>query len=70
MNQKFNLDNRYALITGAAGLLGKQHAIALLEMGATVVLTDANIKGLNQTSEELTDLYPEKNVISLFMDVM
>lgn len=69
MNKKFNLDNRYALITGAAGLLGKQHAIALLEMGATVVLTDANIKGLNQTSEELTDLYPEKNVISLFMDV-
>ena len=50
-------------------MLGKQHAIALLEMGATVVLTDANIKGLNQTSEELTDLYPEKNVISLFMDV-
>ena len=52
MNNKFNLNGRNALITGAAGLLGKQHAMALLEMGACVVLTDANMEGLDKTKAE------------------
>lgn len=37
---KFNLSGKTALITGAAGLLGSEHATALLQSGATVVLTD------------------------------
>ena len=69
MNKKFNLNDRNALITGAAGLLGKQHAIALLEMGANVVLTDTNIKGLEKTKAELISGYPEHNIVALFMDV-
>jgi NAD(P)-dependent dehydrogenase (short-subunit alcohol dehydrogenase family) len=36
----FRLDGKVAIITGAAGLLGEQHAIALSDFGATVVLTD------------------------------
>jgi NAD(P)-dependent dehydrogenase (short-subunit alcohol dehydrogenase family) len=69
MNNKFNLNGRNALITGAAGLLGKQHAIALLEMGASVVLTDANLAGLDKTKAELISGYPEEKIVSLFMDV-
>ncbi len=38
--EKFNLSGKTALITGAAGLLGIEHAAALLQSGATVVLTD------------------------------
>ncbi len=38
----FNLDGKTALITGASGLLGKQHALALIECGAKVILTDIN----------------------------
>ena len=69
MNNKFNLNGRNALITGAAGLLGKQHAIALLEMGASVVLTDANMAGLDKTKAELIRGYPEQKIVALFMDV-
>ncbi len=36
----FRLDGQVAIITGAAGLLGEQHAIALSDLGASVVLTD------------------------------
>ena len=37
---RFHLSGKTALITGAAGLLGLEHAAALLECGAKVVLTD------------------------------
>jgi NAD(P)-dependent dehydrogenase (short-subunit alcohol dehydrogenase family) len=38
--QLFRLDNRVAIITGAAGLLGEQHAVALSDFGAHLVLAD------------------------------
>ena len=39
----FDLTGRSALITGAGGLLGRQHALALAEIGARVVLTDIDL---------------------------
>lgn len=38
----FDLSGRTALITGGAGLLGPEHAAALAEVGAKVVLTDVD----------------------------
>ena len=46
--KKFNLKNKNALITGAGGLLGFEHASALLEVGAYVILTDHKSKKLNK----------------------
>lgn len=69
MNNKFNLSGCNALITGAAGLLGKQHAIALLEMGARVVLTDTNTVGLAKIQTELMGSYQKEKIITSFMDV-
>ncbi len=52
-NQKFNLTGKTALITGAGGLLGVEHAAALLECGAHVVLTDISAGLLAAAHERL-----------------
>jgi len=42
MSDLFSLKNKVAVVTGALGLLGKQHCYALAEAGANVVVTDLN----------------------------
>tara|TARA_B110000196_G_C21145024_1_gene666104 strand:+ start:815 stop:1645 length:831 start_codon:yes stop_codon:yes gene_type:complete len=39
---KFNLKNDVAIITGGAGLLGRYHAEALLDVNCKVIITDIN----------------------------
>ena len=60
---------KYALITGASGLLGKKHAEALLEIGTSVVLTDINLDFLKKTKEELELTDYKGEVICYLMDV-
>lgn len=52
-NQAYDLTGRTALITGAAGLLGPQHAVALLTCGARVIVTDLDLTGAERTADEL-----------------
>ena len=49
----FNLDGKTALITGGAGLLAREHAIALASHGARVVLSDLSIEALTPIVEDL-----------------
>tara|TARA_B110000971_G_scaffold211785_1_gene240467 strand:- start:9 stop:182 length:174 start_codon:yes stop_codon:yes gene_type:complete len=44
---KFNLENKNIIITGAAGLLGFEHTVALLNCGARVIMTDIDLKKLS-----------------------
>jgi NAD(P)-dependent dehydrogenase (short-subunit alcohol dehydrogenase family) len=47
----FDLTGKVALVTGAAGLLGVEHSIALAQGGAAVVMTDMNAAALERGSD-------------------
>jgi NAD(P)-dependent dehydrogenase (short-subunit alcohol dehydrogenase family) len=67
--EKFDLSGKTALITGSAGLLGIEHAAALLESGATVVLTDIGHAALTSARATLEQNFDSKKIISRVMDV-
>lgn len=67
--EKFNLSGKTALISGAAGLLGLEHATALLENGAKVVLTDISESALQSTHAHLARTFEAIKIISKVMDV-
>ncbi len=65
---KFSLQNKLALITGGAGLLGLQHAQAVLEAGGSVVLADIQEAVLREKCSRLESLHPGR-VLAQGMDV-
>lgn len=69
VNKDFNLENKTALITGAAGLLGIEHASALLELNCNVVLTDIKLEKLSELKESLLSEYPNSNIKIFELDV-
>ena len=66
---KFNLKNKWALITGAAGLLGKEHANALAESGANLVLIDIDEKKLQQAKSQIKVAYPKVEILIFQVDI-
>ena len=69
MTSRFNMTGRTALVTGSAGMLGRQHAAALLEVGASVVLTDVNVNGLEVARDDLVESFGSTGIRTMSMDV-
>jgi NAD(P)-dependent dehydrogenase (short-subunit alcohol dehydrogenase family) len=67
--EEFDLSGKTALITGSAGLLGLEHAAALLESGATVVLTDIGQTALDSARTTLEQNFNPQKIITIVMDV-
>jgi NAD(P)-dependent dehydrogenase (short-subunit alcohol dehydrogenase family) len=63
MTDLFSLKDKVAIVTGALGLLGKEHCRALSSAGATVVVADIDVKA----SETFAATLP--NAIGLGIDI-
>ena len=67
--EKFNLTGKNALITGGAGLLGFEHAIAILSANGNVVLWDLDTKQLSDKATELANKFGKERVFKALVDV-
>jgi len=67
--RRFDLTGKTALITGGAGLLGLEHGIALLESGATTVLTDIDEAKLTSAASFLSRHAESQRILTCVMDV-
>jgi NAD(P)-dependent dehydrogenase (short-subunit alcohol dehydrogenase family) len=66
--QEFRLDNRVAVITGGAGLLGRKHAETIIEAGGEVVILDINEKALTEAKNYFLEEY-KKEILALNVDI-
>lgn len=69
IEEKLDISNKVCVITGAAGLLGKKHAEAILEGNGIAVLLDISEERLKMTREELAKDYDEKRIICYKADI-
>lgn len=67
--EKFDLSGKNALITGGAGLLGVEHAKAILIANGNVVLWDLNSAQLSDESTKLANEFGKERVFALVVDV-
>ncbi len=63
-DNKFDLTERIAVVTGGAGLLGFEHASALIEAGSIVYLADINENKCIEISKKIG-----KRCIPIYLDV-
>lgn len=58
-----------SVITGAAGLLGSEHAIALLSLGSTVALWDVDEDLLFKAADRLKIQFPESKIVAQVVNI-
>jgi len=68
LDNLFNLKDKVAVITGGAGLLGREYAKALASCGASIAIVDTDASKIN----ELKDFFQEKfnvKILGLIADI-
>lgn len=65
----FDISGRTALVTGAGGLLGPQHAIALAENGANVILADIDLAKAEAAAEQVRKAIAGSQARAVLLDV-
>lgn len=68
-SSRYDLTGRTALVTGAGGLLGKQHVAALTEAGARVIVTDVGLTQAEAATTALRQVSPSADLIALEINV-
>lgn len=66
---KFDLKHGHVLITGAAGLLGIEHARAILSANGKVILWDLDSRLLELAIEKLSNEFDSKRIFADVIDV-
>ncbi|WP_407151443.1 SDR family oxidoreductase [Bradyrhizobium sp. ORS 86] len=66
---RYDLSGRTALVTGAGGLLGRQHVAALVETGARVVVTDIIMAQAEAAVTAIRDKIPSADLVPAALDV-
>ena len=69
MEQSINMDNKICLVTGATAGIGKQAALELTAMGATVILAGRTPEKCERTIEEITQQVPNAKTDFLVADL-
>ena len=65
LDKKFSLNKKFCLITGAAGLLGHEHAEAILEINGNLILTDIDSKKLKKMAKNIKNKFKKANILFL-----
>ena len=68
-SSRYDLTGRTALVTGAGGLLGKQHVAALSEAGARVIVTDVGLAQAEAAVAALKQATPSADLMALEINV-
>ncbi len=59
----------YSIITGASGLLGQQHAFALVEAGFNLILIDIDYFNLKKIQKKIQNKFKSQKVICYSIDI-
>jgi NAD(P)-dependent dehydrogenase (short-subunit alcohol dehydrogenase family) len=66
---RYDLTGRTALVTGAGGLLGRQHTAALVDVGARVVVTDIGPSQCEAAIAAVRAIAPGADLVPVTIDV-
>lgn len=65
----FFIEGKLVVITGAAGLLGRMHAYAVIEAKGIPVLLDINEEQMAELNTSINEKYPDARVYSYVADI-